>query len=123
MVAADAAQMRQVVLNLLRNALEAVQRERGGKVEARVDQVDGTTRVRVRNTTGLIPPENMQRLFEPFFTTRPGGTGLGLAVSHSIVQAHGGTIDVTSAPESGTTFTVVLPARREEGTSANPDRR
>ena len=64
--------------------------------------------------TGMgMAPDVMKHVFEPFFTTKPAGvgTGLGLSVSYGIVQAHGGTITVTSAPRAGSTFTVTLPLR------------
>jgi signal transduction histidine kinase len=60
--------------------------------------------------TGVgIPPENMQKLFEPLFTTKPKGIGLGLAVSQKLVEANGGRIEVESEPGKGSSFTVYLP--------------
>jgi signal transduction histidine kinase len=61
-----------------------------------------------------IPPERLARVFEPFFTTRPEGTGLGLPVARRIVHAMGGELDVASRPGGGTRVTVVLPAASEE---------
>ena len=57
-----------------------------------------------------IPPDILPRIFDPFFSTKPSGTGLGLSVSDGIVREHGGTIDVESTPGRGTRFTITLPA-------------
>jgi two-component system sensor histidine kinase PilS (NtrC family) len=100
-----------VLLNLLRNALEAA--KPGGKVRVSVESVPGGPRIHVWDSAGAIPPANLRRIFEPFFTTRDRGTGLGLSTAHSIVQAHGGTISVSSTPQRGTEFVVELPAALE----------
>src|SRR5207249_4640890 len=105
-------QMRQVLINLLRNAFSAV--ESGGKVRIVVDEIAHRPRMRVWDSAGGIRGADLPRVFEPFFTTREGGTGLGLSMVHSIVRAHGGLIHVTSSPEQGMEFTIELPARSEE---------
>jgi two-component system, LuxR family, sensor histidine kinase DctS len=66
--------------------------------------------IRVIDNGPGIPLAQQQKVFEPFFTTKAGGLGLGLAISRSIVEAHGGSIRVLSAPEGGTVFQVLLPA-------------
>lgn len=108
--AVDAGQLRQVLLNLLRNAMEAAQ---GGKVRVQVEAAPEGPRIRVWDSAGSIPPQNLDRVFEPFFTTRDRGTGLGLSTAHSIVSAHGGKISVSSAPAAGTEFVVQLPGTAE----------
>ena len=110
----DPDQLRQVLLNLLRNAFQAAAAV-GGRVRVSLDVgVEGGPRLRVWDSAGAIPEAHLSRIFEPFFTTRSGGTGLGLSSAHSIVRAHGGRIQVSSAPESGTEFVVALPRAAEE---------
>lgn len=106
---ADAAQLKQVLINLLRNALVAA--GRGGKVRVSVSGEAGRVRIDVWDSAGSIPPEDLHRIFEPFYTTHQGGTGLGLSTVHAIVKAHGGAIEVRSSREAGTTFSVGLPDR------------
>jgi len=129
-VLADEAQLKQVFLNLAVNAIQAM--PDGGVLRVRLG-VDrrrrGTGRCPGRRAgasgrgggyvwvefadTGLgIPRENLAKIFTPFFTTRSTGVGLGLAVSHGIVEAHGGTISVESKEGEGSTFTVRLPAAK-----------
>jgi signal transduction histidine kinase len=105
-------QMVQVLLNLLLNAGDAM---RGRGVIRLSASADGrAVRLSVRDSGHGIPPDAMRRIFTPFFTTKdPGqGTGLGLAVSESIVRRHGGRIEVASEPGYGSIFTVVLPQAR-----------
>jgi signal transduction histidine kinase len=108
---ADAGQLHQVLLNLLLNATSAT--ADGGRVEvsAARGQRDGAPAVviAVRDSGAGIPPEALPHVFDPFFTTRENGTGLGLSISHAIVRDHGGTIDITSRPGTGTTVSVALP--------------
>jgi signal transduction histidine kinase len=66
--------------------------------------------IEISDTGAGIEPEHLPHLFEPFYTTRPKGTGLGLFVAHGIVQRHGGSIEVVSAPGRGTRFRILLPA-------------
>ncbi len=105
----DEGQIRQVLLNLLRNALAAAGGR--GQVRVSVEREGAVARLSVWDSAGGIPPADLGRIFDPFYTTRPGGTGLGLSTAHSIVAAHGGKIRVTSSPAEGTLFQVVLPAQ------------
>jgi signal transduction histidine kinase len=104
-----ASQLNQVFMNLLVNAAQAI-RERG--VITIATGVDGDwVWVAISDTGCGIPAQNMNRIFEPFFTTKPvgSGTGLGLSLSYSVINKHGGRIEVASTPEVGTTFTIRLP--------------
>jgi two-component system sensor histidine kinase PilS (NtrC family) len=109
-VDADAGQLRQVVWNLLRNAAEA---SPGGQpISVEVSAENGAprwARITVRDHGPGISMEHRLRLFEPFFSTKDGGTGLGLATVHRIVEDHKGRIEVDAPPDGGTTFTVRLP--------------
>ena len=104
-----AGQLNQVWLNLLVNAAYAVRD--GGEVRITTRGEAGRVRIRVSDTGRGITPEHLTRVFDPFFTTKPvgEGTGLGLSVTYSIVERHGGEITVESKLGKGTTFTVTLP--------------
>jgi two-component system NtrC family sensor kinase len=108
-VMADRSQMEQLFLNLVLNALQAM--PEGGTLTLQTGVSDGQAFGEVRDTGRGIPPEIRDRIFDPFFTTRGvgRGTGLGLAVSDSIVAAHGGRIEVTSRVGVGSAFRVWLP--------------
>ncbi len=101
--------IKQVFLNLLLNAIEAM--PAGGQLSVRTVRTDRPDGIRVEfRDTGLgIAPEALPRLFEPFYTTKPKGSGLGLFISYRIVKEHGGTIAVNSQPGGGSTFAVWLP--------------
>jgi two-component system sensor histidine kinase PilS (NtrC family) len=120
-VNADANQVKQLLLNLLRNAARAVLPVRG-RVMVRVGRQNEHSVLQVWDSAGAIVREDQVRIFEPFFSRSKGGSGLGLSTVHSIVQAHGGTISVESDPAQGTTFSVVLPGLEESGHGAHPDR-
>jgi two-component system NtrC family sensor kinase len=107
----DGAQIEQVLLALIMNAIDAMQQ--GGNLWITTERApDGeSVRVIVRDDGSGIPPEILPRIFEPFLTTKETGrgVGLGLAISHSILERHNGTIEVQSQAGRGTTFTVTLP--------------
>ncbi len=105
--------LRQVFWNLSRNALQAM--SDGGELEVSATRTDGHVVLRWKDTGTGMTEEVRRQAFEPFVTTRPGGTGLGLAVVYAAVAEHGGTIAINSAPGSGTVVTVELPVEREAG--------
>jgi len=111
-VLADTDQLLQVVLNLIQNALQAIEDQGVVVIRAHLVGKPPGTRVQIGVTdTGVgIGAEHVPHLFEPFYTTRPKGTGLGLFVAHGIVQRHGGSIEVESTPGQGTVFRLTLPA-------------
>ncbi len=113
-------QLNQVVLNLLVNASQAI--ETNGTITIRTGQDQQDVWFEVSDTGEGIPPENIPRLFDPFFTSKPvgKGTGLGLAVSYSIINKHHGKIDVNSEVGKGSTFRVWLPIE-QSGSSRIPD--
>jgi signal transduction histidine kinase len=104
----DANQVRQCLINLVRNAADAVAVNGGGRVVVRTRSARG--RVEVEDNGVGIASEQLPRLFEPFFSTKKGGTGLGLALTQQIIQDHGGEIHVASRVGRGTTFTLSVPA-------------
>ncbi|MGO9228604.1 MAG: ATP-binding protein [Bryobacteraceae bacterium] len=111
LVACDQSQMQQVALNLLMNAAEATQGKTERRVKVSTSSGDGMVRLVVADNGEGIPPENLAKIFHPFFTTKPEGkgVGLGLAVTYGIIEAHGGDVEVVSKVGEGTTFTVSLP--------------
>jgi len=109
-------QLKQVFMNLLVNAYQSIQERVGssgemGEISIRTEAANDGVRVTIRDTGTGIAPENLPRLFDPFFTTKEvgAGTGLGLSTSYSIVQRHGGTIQVESQLGEGSSFEVWLP--------------
>jgi signal transduction histidine kinase len=105
----DKSQLTQAFMNLVLNALQAV--PSGGTVTIRSGLGPGESRasVAVSDTGPGIPAEHLDRVFEPYFTTKEGGTGLGLALARKIVEEHQGTIRAENGPGGGATFTVTLP--------------
>jgi len=103
----DGDQLRQVFTNLVLNAVQAM--PEGGVLTLRTAELAERVQVRISDTGVGIALENLRQVFNPFFTTKASGTGLGLSVSYGIVREHGGSIDIESTPGSGSTFTVVLP--------------
>lgn len=116
-ISADASQLTQVFLNLFLNSVEAMRQGGTLTVHVREDPVFGNGKnrsvtVEVNDTGCGMPPHVLEQAFTPFFTTRESGTGLGLALSHRIVEEHGGSIDVISEEGKGTTFIVSFQALR-----------
>lgn len=106
-VMAVADRINQLLLNLLKNALQAM--PDGGELRVELERVKTMAILTISDTGCGIPPENIPHIFEPFWTSKARGTGLGLALCQKVVQEHGGNLTVESAIGSGTTFTVSLP--------------
>jgi PAS domain S-box-containing protein len=129
-IQADAEAVYRVVVNLVANALDAM--EGGGRLTLRAGwseshdpllpsrrrSADRRAKIEVEDTGGGIPASESDRIFNPFYTTKEGGTGLGLALAHKIVEDHGGTINFRSGRAGGTVFTVVLPLLPDVPTDA-----
>jgi two-component system NtrC family sensor kinase len=122
LIVCDGAQMEQVLLALLMNAADAM--PQGGNLWITSTSSAGANQLRivVRDDGAGIPPDILPRIFEPFLTTKETGrgVGLGLAISHSILERHNGSIDVQSELGKGTTFTVALPWEAEAAKAATP---
>ncbi len=109
----DEQQLRQAILNLLRNAGEAMDKQ-GGTVVLEVDSSPQDAIIRVIDSGGGISEEVQRQMFEPFYSTKDGGTGLGLALVQQILRAHKGSVNIETST-SGTQFTLRLPRRLEQG--------
>jgi signal transduction histidine kinase len=109
-IRADAAQMQQVFGNLVSNAIDAMPEGGTLEIRAREDAQAGEVVISVRDSGSGIAPENMARLFQPLFTTKARGIGLGLVVAKNLIEANGGTVKVESEAGHGTWVTVTLPA-------------
>ena len=103
----DEDQMRQAILNLVRNAKESM--PQGGTLSLSVGSVDGATTIAVTDTGSGIDDGAMDRIFDPFYSTKATGTGLGLALVQQIVTEHGGRLEVDSGANQGTEFRIVMP--------------
>jgi signal transduction histidine kinase len=118
-VLADEAQLRAVFLNLVRNSREAM--PGGGMVTVRTRRAeDGSAEAQVRDTGSGIPSGDLSRIFDPFYTTKERGTGLGLPYALRVIQEHSGTIQCDSEPGRGTTFVVHIPPAPRERAEAEP---
>lgn len=112
-VIADRDKLRRVFSNVVDNAIDALGATAGERrIECFVQNGGERATVRIRDNGGGIPADKLDRIFNPFFTTKPTGTGLGMAISKKIVEAHEGTIDVISEPGHGAEFVVALPMPR-----------
>jgi signal transduction histidine kinase len=111
----DREQFRQILVNLIQNAVEALPADREGHVTVRAQGGGGRPwRIEIADNGAGMPPEVVNRIFEPLFTTKMKGTGLGLAIVAGAVKRHGGSIKVQSQPGEGTCFAIELPAMTAE---------
>ncbi len=105
----DKTKLREVLINILKNAYEASQPNQTISFDASLQ--GNNLVISVRDTGCGIPEEQLATIFEPFVTTKKEGTGLGLAICDHVIKAHGGTIKVSSTPSVGTTFCITLPTK------------
>jgi signal transduction histidine kinase len=116
-VRGDPEGIKQAFLNLLKNSLEAM--AKGGALRVQIEPFHRhSVRIVFSDTGGGIPASEREKIFQPFYTTKPGGVGLGLSLTHQIIRAHGGEIEVSSEEGKGTTVSIVLP-----GVSSGPGKR
>jgi PAS domain S-box-containing protein len=113
-VQGDRVQLQQVMLNLIVNAIQAMSGigERTRELQISIDAVpsEGSVRVGVRDTGPGLSPESLSRLFEPFYTTKPEGMGMGLSICHSIIEGHGGRLSAIPCEPQGALFQFTIPA-------------
>jgi len=109
-IKADAEQLWQAMLNLIRNSLDAM--PNGGELTVGTWREAGQVRLRVTDTGKGMSEEQLKQVFAPFFTTKPSGTGLGLALVQQIISEHGGHVECESQPGQGSTFTIFLPVAK-----------
>jgi PAS domain S-box-containing protein len=116
LVRADNIQIQQVILNLVRNGIEAMSEMPAGQrlLQIQTSVVGDAVEVAVRDRGSGLTPETRERLFTPFYTTKPHGMGMGLSISRSIIDAHGGRLWTTSNPDLGTAFHFTLPISADE---------
>jgi two-component system sensor histidine kinase HydH len=113
LVMADKESLRSAFTNLLINSLEATNGE-GGRVEVKLSAESADrARVEISDTGSGIAPEDIAKIFEPYYSTKETGTGLGLAIVKKAIDDHDGSITVSSKQGSGTTFTIILPVKPE----------
>jgi signal transduction histidine kinase len=107
--AVDGQRLRQVFSNVVKNALEATERRPGGRVEVRLFERAGAALVEVSDNGTGMEAASRDKVFLPFYTTKPTGTGLGMAIVKKIMDLHGGEIEIETAPGRGTTVRLVIP--------------
>ncbi|HEX4899169.1 MAG TPA: ATP-binding protein, partial [Pyrinomonadaceae bacterium] len=114
-IVADRETLRSAFTNLIINGLQAIDGD-GGNIVIKLSSADSKrVRVEVTDTGRGIAPEDISKVFEPYYSTKDTGTGLGLAIVRKAVEDHGGTVSVHSTQGSGTTFTIILPVKPQDG--------
>jgi PAS domain S-box-containing protein len=111
-IMADPMQLQQVFLNLMFNAIEAMPKGGALAVKTLLDDSDNVLRIAVSDTGKGMEPQMLDQIFQPFFTTKRKGSGLGLSICQRLIDQHEGTLSVESAPGKGTVFTILLPVRK-----------
>jgi signal transduction histidine kinase len=109
----DASKMKQALVNLMLNAVEAM--PKGGDLWIRAEKLNKGVSIEVEDSGKGVPPKLSQHIFDPFVTTKPGGTGLGLPVAHTIITDHGGTLELVQRAGRGALFRIFLPAGGRHG--------
>ena len=111
---ADRVQLQQVLVNLITNAIDSMTsvKDRSHTLIVRSERLDEWVLISVQDSGTGIAPEEAERMFEAFYTTKPNGIGLGLSISRSIVESHGGRLSVSPVQPYGSVFRVMLPAGR-----------
>ncbi len=112
-IMADRVQLQQVFMNLMLNAIEAME-DPGGELTVKSELQDGQLQFSIRDTGVGLPTENLDQIFSAFFTTKPQGSGMGLAISRSIVESHGGRLWASANDGPGATFHFTLPIQVTE---------
>src|ERR1700688_725243 len=111
MVMADRVQLQQVLMNLMLNGIDAMRGTTGGgELTIKSEPSDGQLLISVCDTGVGLPPDQPEQIFKAFFTTKDNGTGMGLPISRSIIESHGGRLWPAGAPGRGATFQFTLPA-------------
>jgi signal transduction histidine kinase len=113
----DEASMRGALMNLMLNAIEAMRN--GGMLSIAVDHTGESLQLEIADTGPGIAEEEAKKIFEPFYTTKEQGLGLGMPYAKKVIEQHGGTISLNSRPSEGTTISIVLPAAQKEVASAS----
>jgi signal transduction histidine kinase len=108
-IMADDAQLKQVLINLFKNATEATEKVKDPVIRISVKRVLHRLSIEIYNSGPAIPPDVLDKIFVPFYSTKTDGSGIGLSLSRQIISNHGGQIVVDSEEEKGTTFKVMLP--------------
>jgi signal transduction histidine kinase len=106
--------LEQVVLNLITNAVQAMEGvESGKRIEVSTSLDEDAVAIAIADSGPGVPPHLRQKIFDPFYTTKSGSTGIGLSLSHRIIQDHGGTLSVSASRLGGAEFVIRLPIPKE----------